>query len=169
MFRTILTTLWPLWNMEVFGSQLAVLAETLSYPLPPYCCCSVTKWSEDSDTTATKCFCINNLTWTQFRIISVLLYHYVGRASAVQILKKYSQENILEVTYLYFNTVRQRIGEIFPHLPEFSFVQRKVEAGFTILNFSFSPNLFYHPPWPRFPRHFFSVGILLPRPPPPKS
>ena len=63
------------------------------------------------------------------------------RASAVQSLKKYSQENILEVTYLYFNTVLQRIGEIFPHLLEFSFVQRKVEAGFTILNFSFSPVL----------------------------
>ena len=90
MFRTIFTTLWPLWNLKVFGSQLVVLAETLSYPLPTYCCCSVTKWSEDSDTTATKCFSINNLIWTQFRIISVLLN--LCRASAVQslhsILKK---------------------------------------------------------------------------------
>ena len=31
VFRTILTTLWPLWNLEVFGTVLAVLAETLSY------------------------------------------------------------------------------------------------------------------------------------------
>ena len=31
MFRTIFTTLWPLWNLEVFGTELAVLAETLSY------------------------------------------------------------------------------------------------------------------------------------------
>ena len=31
MFRTFLTTLWPLWILEVFGNQLAVLAETLSY------------------------------------------------------------------------------------------------------------------------------------------
>ena len=31
MFRTIFTTLWPLWNLEVFGTEMAVLAETLSY------------------------------------------------------------------------------------------------------------------------------------------
>ena len=29
----IFTTLWPLWNLEVFGTELAVLAETLSYVL----------------------------------------------------------------------------------------------------------------------------------------
>ena len=31
MLRTYFTTLWPLWNSEVFGNQLAVLAETFSY------------------------------------------------------------------------------------------------------------------------------------------
>ena len=29
MFRTFFTTLWPLWNLEVFGLELAPLAETL--------------------------------------------------------------------------------------------------------------------------------------------
>ena len=33
MFRTIFTTLWPLWNLEIFGTELAVLAETLSYTM----------------------------------------------------------------------------------------------------------------------------------------
>ena len=31
MFRTFFNTLWPLWNLEVFWTELAVLAETLSY------------------------------------------------------------------------------------------------------------------------------------------
>ena len=37
MCRTIFTTLWPLWNLKVFGTELAVLAETLSYALSFAC------------------------------------------------------------------------------------------------------------------------------------